>query len=105
MRARHPRYLIRIRGCSSNVYAVVHEKNAYTRLLRAEHVLSEHAREGVYHKAARRLMPDYLRGPNGEDAWVVREHYSETMNIDSTTEESIEVGEWEDQDTDTEDCE
>ena len=101
--ARHPRYLIRIRGCSSNVYAVVHEKDAYTRLLRAEHILSEHSRKGDYLKAAQRLMPDYLRGSDGEGIWVVREHYTETTNIDSTTEESIEVGKWGDQDTDIED--
>jgi len=84
----HPRYLIRIRGCSPKVYAVVHNADVYARLLHTRPIITEHARGGDFFAAVEHLDD----GPDGCDRWVGKD-IDTTDNVETDVmEDGIEVG-------------
>jgi len=65
----HPRYVIRICGCSPAVYGVVHNKDVYAHLLHTRRIFTEHARGQEFVSAVRQLKPFFSKGPHGRGHW------------------------------------
>ena len=88
----HPRYLIRVHGCSPSVYSVVHDKDVYAHLLHARPIFTEHSRPEEFVAAVRRLKPFFSRGPDGRGHY--QKIYIETTRDDEAdvTADTIEAG-------------
>lgn len=88
----HPRYPIRIYGCSPTVYGVVHDKDVYAHLLHSRPIFTEHARGDAFVSAVRRLQPFLDMSPDGADHWVGRDNVT-VENVEAhVVEDRIEVG-------------
>jgi hypothetical protein len=97
-----PRYLIRIRGCSPSVYAVVHNKDVYAHLLHARPIFTEHPRGEEFVAAVRRLKPFFSRSPDGYGHWLKED--IDTTNVEAdVTVDTIEVGNAPEEDLEDED--
>lgn len=89
----HPRYLVRICGCSPTVYGVVHNKDVYAHLLHTHPIFNEHARDGDFLAAVQRLMPFFKSGPDGDGIWFNDSEAIATQNVAAgVTADVIEVG-------------
>lgn len=87
----HPRYLIRIYGCSPTVYGVVHDKDVYAHLLHSRPIFTEHPRGDPFVSAVRRLQPFFSMSPDGADHWVERDTVA-VENVEAyVAEDRIEI--------------
>ena len=97
----HPRYLIRVRGCSPSVYSVVQDKDVYAHLLHARPIFTEHSRPEEFVTSVRRLKPLFSAGPDGRGHY--QKIYIETTREADVTADTIEAGKAPGEDMESED--
>ncbi|KAG5633855.1 hypothetical protein DXG03_006556 [Asterophora parasitica] len=107
----HPRYAIKISGCSPTVYNVVKNRAAYKRLLAHTKLFAEHPRqEEKYYNAIKRMKPFWAEGeatygwaqssaPSrvGATHRVPGEDVSSDSDEVSDADDDVDVDEWEEE--------
>ncbi|KAG5641126.1 hypothetical protein DXG03_005954 [Asterophora parasitica] len=107
----HPRYAIKISGCSPAVYNVIKNRTAYKKLLAHTKLFAEHPRkEEKYHNAIKRMKPFWAEGeasygwaqssaPSrvGATCRVTGEGVYSDDEISDAGDDDVDVDEWEEE--------